>query len=72
MNIFVKDKKELEPREINETILNLRRFLIKKKVNELAQKLTGNRNENDLLILQETMEYKNLEVLIAEKLNRVI
>ncbi|HLU80535.1 MAG TPA: hypothetical protein VK010_00540, partial [Flavobacteriaceae bacterium] len=61
-----------EPREINETILNLRRFLIKKKVNELAQKLTGNRNENDLLILQETMEYKNLEVLIAEKLNRVI
>lgn len=72
MNIFVKDKSQLEPREINETILNLRRFLIKKKVNELAEQLAANQNENNLEILQETMEYKNLEVLIAEKLNRVI
>jgi DNA primase len=70
-NIFVKDKSELEPREINETILNLRRFLIKKKVDELGENLKEKKEEQDLETLREAMDYKNLEVLISDKLNRV-
>ena len=70
--IFVKDKSELEPREVNETILNLRRFLIKQKVNELMESIKENRDNHHAEVIEETMEYKNLEVLIAQKLNRVI
>ncbi|PZW41420.1 DNA primase [Mesonia algae] len=70
--IFVKDKSELEPREINETILNLRRFLIKEKVNELSESIKTNLGIQYRDVLLETMEYKSLEVLIAQKLNRVI
>jgi len=70
--IFVKDKSELEPREVNETILNLRRFLIKQKVNELMESIKENRDNHHAEVIEETMEHKNLEVLIAQKLNRVI
>ncbi|TXK77072.1 DNA primase [Mesonia sp. K4-1] len=70
--IFVKDKSELEPREVNETILNLRRFLIKQKVNELMESIKENRDNHHAEVIEETMEYKSLEVLIAQKLNRVI
>jgi len=71
-DIFVKDKSELEPREVNETILNLRRFLIKQKVTELMESIRENRNDHHAEVIEETMEYKNLEVIIAQKLNRVI
>lgn len=70
--IYVKDKSTLEPREVNETILNLRRFLIKKKVNELSESIKENRAEQNQEVIQETMDYKNLEVLISKKLDRVI
>lgn len=71
-DIFVKDKKELEPREVNETILNLRRFLIKKKVEELLERVKEDTAEHHQEIIQETMDYKQLEVIIAKKLDRVI
>ncbi|HET8810053.1 MAG TPA: DNA primase [Flavobacteriaceae bacterium] len=71
-DVYVKDKSELEPREVNETILNLRRFLIKKKVNELNESIKENRAEQNTEVIQETMDYKSLEVLISEKLNRVM
>ncbi|MGO2357125.1 DNA primase [Mesonia sp.] len=71
-DIFVKDKSELEPREVNETILNLRRFLIKQKVTELMESIKDNRDIHNAEVIAETMEYKSLEVLIAQKLNRVI
>ncbi|WP_121667206.1 DNA primase [Mesonia aquimarina] len=71
-DIFVKDKNELEPREVNETILNLRRFLIKKKVQELMQQVLEQKSTHHHEILVEVKEYKSLEIIIAQKLNRVI
>lgn len=71
-DIYVKDKSELESREVVETILNLRRFLIKEKVNELMESIKDNKEEHHQQVIQETMDYKGLEVIISQKLNRVI
>ncbi|PZD77695.1 DNA primase [Mesonia sp. K7] len=71
-DIYVKDKSELESREVVETILNLRRFLIKEKVNELMESIKENKEDHHQDVIQETMDYKGLEVIISQKLNRVI
>lgn len=70
--IYVKNKSELEPREVNETILNLRLFLIKQKVNELLEKVKDNPELHHEEIIMETMDYKALETVIAKKLGRVL
>ncbi|MGO2103087.1 MAG: DNA primase [Psychroflexus halocasei] len=71
-NIFVKDRNELEPSEVTETILNLRRILIHQKVEDMMKEIQNADDDQRMEILQETMEYKQLEVLIARKLNRII
>lgn len=71
-NIFVKDRNELEPSEVTETILNLRRILIHQKVEEMLKEIQKADEEERQEILKETFEYKNLEVKIARKLNRII
>ena len=71
-NIFVKHRDKLEPAEVTETILNLRRILIHQKVDEMGELLKSGDHENPIEVLEETMEYKQLEVLIARKLNRII
>ncbi|MDR6302085.1 DNA primase [Mesonia maritima] len=71
-DIFVKDKNELEAREVNETILNLRRYLIKQKVQELMQSVLEKKAEHNPEVLEEVKEYKSLEIIISQKLNRVI
>lgn len=71
-NIFVKHRDKLEPAEVTETILNLRRILIHQKVDEMGELLKSGDHENPTEVLEETMEYKQLEVLIARKLNRII
>ncbi|MDN6279666.1 MAG: DNA primase, partial [Psychroflexus sp.] len=71
-NIFVKDKNNLEPAEVTETILNLRRILIHEKVAEMLATIQNASEDQRMEILQETMDYKQLEVLIARKLNRII
>ncbi|MGO2294425.1 MAG: DNA primase [Psychroflexus halocasei] len=71
-NIFVKDRNELEPSEVTETILNLRRILIHQKVEDMMKEIQNTDDDQRMEILQETMEYKQLEVLIARKLNRII
>ncbi|HET8837730.1 MAG TPA: DNA primase, partial [Flavobacteriaceae bacterium] len=71
-DIYVKDKSELEPREVNETIWNLRRFYIKKKVAELNESIKENRAEQNLEVIDEILLYKKLEVNLSHKLNRVI
>lgn len=71
-NIFVKDKSELEPREVTETIWNLRLLLITKKVIKLLETMDDNRSEQNLEALKDTRDYKELQVKIAHKLNRVI
>ena len=70
--IFVMDKSVLEPREVMETILNLRRYLIRKKVQDLSEIIRDQKEEVDIELMRETMEYNGLEVLISNKLNRVL
>jgi DNA primase len=70
--IFVIDKSEVDPREVMETILNLRRFLIRKKVQDLSEIIKEQKEEVDRELIIETMEYNGLEVLISNKLNRVL
>lgn len=70
--IFVIDKSEVDPREVMETILNLRRFLIRKKVQDLSEIIKEQKEEVDRELMIETMEYNGLEVLISNKLNRVL
>lgn len=70
--IFVKDKAELEEKEVQQTILNLRMMLIKKKTTELIQQMTADLAEQHLEILTEIREYKKLQVIIARKLDSVV
>lgn len=70
--IFVIDKSVLDPREVMETILNLRRYLIRKKVQDLSEVIRDQKEEVDIDLMRETMEYNGLEVLISNKLNRVL
>ncbi|MBZ9651933.1 DNA primase [Psychroflexus montanilacus] len=70
--IFVIDKSVLDPREVMETILNLRRYLIRKKVQDLSEIIREQKEEVDIELMRETMEYNGLEVLISNKLNRVL
>ncbi|NEV93768.1 DNA primase [Psychroflexus sp. YR1-1] len=70
--IFVIDKSILDPREVMETILNLRRYLIRKKVQDLSEVIRDQKEEVDIELMRETMEYNGLEVLISNKLNRVL
>jgi DNA primase len=71
--IYVKDKKDTLTQLVNETILNLRRFLVTQKINELAQKI--NKSEDDeakMEVLSETLDYTKLKKLLSDKLNRVL
>ena len=70
--IFVLDKSVLDPREVMETILNLRRYLIRKKVQELSEIIKEQKEDVNINLMRETMEYNGLEVLISNKLNRVL
>ena len=70
--IFVIDKSKVDPREVMETILNLRRFLIRKKVQDLSEIIKEQKEQVDRELIIETMEYNGLEVLISNKLNRVL
>ena len=69
-NIFVKNKSQSVSQLVSETILNLRTYLINKKVNELRDEIKAN-NNNDK-ILEEINEYHKLKSLLSKKLNRVL
>jgi len=71
-NIFIRPKIKLDTKEITQTILNLRRLLIKQKINELSETLKTQKKETHQNILSETMEYKKLEMLISNKIGRVM
>jgi len=68
-NIYVKKIGSELSQLVNETILNMRRFLIDKKIIELQefQKAGG---END--VLEEVMSYYRLKKVLSAKLNRVV
>lgn len=71
-NIFVDGKDKLDPKEVTQTILNLRRLLIKKKIDDLSQSIKEEVTHSHTELLEETLEYKKLEMLISNKIGRVM
>jgi len=71
-NIFVSGKDVLDPKEVTQTILNLRRLLIKKKIDDLSESIKTNTSDTHIEILSETLEYKKLEMRISDKIGRVM
>jgi DNA primase len=71
-NIFVTDKSILDPKEVVQCILTLRRLLIKEKVAQFGEQIKENPNEDVIKILTEIKEYKHLEVVISKRLDRVL
>lgn len=70
--IYVKDKSKVDEREVQQTILNLRSMLIKKKVKQLLKQMMENKSEHHREILENIRDYKGLQVLIARQLGNVI
>ena len=68
-NIFVKKIGSELSQLVNETILNMRRFLIDKKIIEL-QEFQKEGGKND--VLEEVMSYYRLKKVLSAKLNRVV
>ena len=65
-NIYVKKIGSELSQLVNETILNMRRYLIDKKIHELQD----NSNNETNKVLEEVMSYYRLKKLLSAKLNR--
>ena len=70
-NIYPKTKLDSISQLTVETILNLRCFLIEKKVDEFKDQ-SANTNDFKKSVLEEVVNYANLKKLLSEKLNRVL
>ena len=71
--IFVKNKKEGVAQVVSETILNLRRYLVTKKIDELSTEFKDqDSSENAEETLQSVTDYIGLKKVLSEKLNRVL
>ena len=66
-NIYVKKIGSELSQLVNETILNMRRYLIDKKINELQEFQKDGRD-----VLDEVMRYYKLKKILSAKLNRVV
>ncbi len=71
-DIYVKGKEVTISQFVTETMLNMRRYLIDSKIDELAKSPTKDGSYLDKSVMQETHDYQILKKLIAEKLNRVL
>ncbi len=72
-NIFVKTKEETISRLVSETILNLRRFLVNQKIEELAGEVKNpNPEEDHSSVLEMIIDYQSLKKVLSNKLNRVM
>ena len=69
-NIYPKTKQDTLSQFTVETILNLRCYLIDKKVNGFKDQSYENSINSNLL--EEVVNYSNLKKLLSEKLNRVL
>ena len=69
-NIYPKTKKDTLAQLTIETVLNLRCFLIDKKVNGFRDEVKENQLDKDNL--EEVINYSKLKKLLSEKLNRVL
>ena len=68
-NIYVKKIGSELSQLVNETILNMRRYLIDKKINELQE---SKKYEDKGDVLEEVMSYYKLKKMLSAKLNRVV
>ncbi len=68
-NIYVKKIGSELSQLVNETILNLRRYLIDKKITELQEIQKGGKKDE---VLEEVMSYYRLKKILSAKLNRVV
>ena len=69
-SIFPKAKNTSISQLVVETILNLRCFLIDKKLNEFKDKTSD--NIDNKLVLEDVVNYSSLKTRLSKKLNRVI
>ncbi len=69
-NIYPKRKKDTLAQLTVETVLNLRCYLIDKKVNGFRD--VGKNSELNNHHLEEVVNYSKLKKLLSEKLNRVL
>lgn len=70
--IYVRTKRDALSQMVTETIFNLRRILIDKKIEDLAEKLQNTPEEERASGLEEIMRYIGLKKLVSNFLNRVV
>ncbi|NND62619.1 MAG: toprim domain-containing protein, partial [Flavobacteriaceae bacterium] len=71
-DIYVKMKEDTIPQIVSETILNLRRYLVDSKINELANNIKDLSETEKESVLQDVKDYNTLRMVLSEKLRRVI
>ncbi len=71
-DIYPKPKENSIAQLVSETILSLRCYLIKKRIEALQQKTEGAPTEDHTEVLEEIVNYLQLNKLLNTKLNRVL
>ncbi|MCW9038102.1 DNA primase [Altibacter sp.] len=71
-DIYVKEKNTSIAQVVSETILNLRRFLVSQKINELSNEIKDGDSADKETRLQDIVDYITLKKVLSEKLNRVL
>ena len=71
-DIFPKAKEQSLSQLVSETILSLRCYLIKKRIEALQKETEGVASDSNREILDEIMNYLQLNKLLKTKLNRVL
>ncbi len=72
MEIHVKKKDYTVSQYVSDIVLNLRRFLISQKVEELSQEVKAQNTGDNQESIQDIMDYLSLRKILSEKLNRVV
>ena len=71
-DIYVKDKDYSIAQIVTETILNLRRYLVSQKINELSEEINELDTQQKENSLKDIVDYLTLKKILSEKLNRVL
>ncbi|NNM22184.1 MAG: DNA primase [Flavobacteriaceae bacterium] len=71
-DIYGASKKDLAARVVTDTLLNLRRYYVNKKIEELKNSPVENGQYLDRSVIQDVNDYKKLDQLLSLKLNRVV
>jgi DNA primase len=70
-NIFVSHKSKLDPQEVVQTILSIRKYLINAFIQDATKSLSTDEGNEISTSLEEIHNYNGLKVMIADKLERV-